>query len=66
MTHDGKRVGTIKTASGSRAHVEPSSSISKSVRRRLGWSEEGEETYELQHSAVEKFGDDEVHLKESL
>lgn len=63
MTHDGKRVGEISKASGSKATVEPDSGLSKSIRRRLGWSE-GAETYELNKSRVDNIAGDEVHLKE--
>lgn len=66
MTADGDMVGTIESVTGSTAHVKPDKSLSKSIRRRLGWSEEGEDTYELRKSKVDKISGDEVHLKKSL
>lgn len=65
-TSDGDMVGTIDSASGSRAHVRPDEDLSRSTRRRLGWTEEGEETYEIRTSHVEQISDDEVHLKEDF
>lgn len=65
-TSDGDMVGTIDSVSGSKAHVRPDEDLSRSTRRRLGWTEEGEETYEISTSHVDQISDDEVHLKEDL
>jgi hypothetical protein len=56
-------VGTIDSTSGSKAHVRPDEDLSRSTRRRLGWTEEGEETYEISNSHVDRISDDEVRLK---
>lgn len=64
MTQDGTRVGTVTATKGSMAHVEPDSGLSQSIRRRLGWSEEEADTYELDISAVDKIAGDEIHLKD--
>lgn len=66
MTADGDVIGTVERVSGSMAHVKPDEDLSRSIRRRLGWSEEGEETYELRKSNVDSIDDDGVHLKEDL
>ncbi|MFC6784676.1 hypothetical protein ACFQFH_02015 [Halobaculum halobium] len=66
VTADGDEIGTIDQTSGSMAHVKPSMGLSQSVRRRLGWAEEGEETYELRTSRVDDIGSDEVRLKKNL
>lgn len=66
MTHDGTRIGRVTKTMGSTAHVEPESGLSQSIRRRLGWAEEGEGTYELDTSTVEKISGDEIHLREDL
>jgi hypothetical protein len=63
MTADGHMVGTISRASGSTAEVTPEEDLSQSIRRRLGWTEEGEEsTFELEASNVDRIPDDEVRL----
>lgn len=66
MTADGDMVGTIESISGSTAHVRPHDDLSRSTRRRLGWSEEGENSYELEHSNVDSITDDGVRLKRDL
>lgn len=66
MTADGDMVGTIDRASGSTAHVKPDRDLSQSIRRRLGWTEEDQESYRLDKSKVDSITDDEVRLKENL
>lgn len=66
VTADGDVIGTIDSVSGSTAHVSPDDDLSQSIRRRLGWTEEGEETYRLRSSQVEAFSDDQVQLMEEL
>ncbi|SHH02155.1 hypothetical protein SAMN05443636_1639 [Halobaculum gomorrense] len=66
MTADGDEIGTIEQTAGSTAHVKPAMNLSQSVRRRLGWAEEGEETYELRTSKVDDIGADEIRLKQNL
>lgn len=63
VTADGEMVGTVEQVQGSRAHVRPGENLARSVRRRLGWSEEDEETYELQKRAVDRIESDEIRLK---
>lgn len=66
VTADGETVGMIETVSGSKAHVKPDTGLSQSIRRRLGWSEEGHDTYELRKSNVHDITDDEITLKSNL
>lgn len=66
VTADGDMVGTVDSIAGSSAHIKPSSDLSRSVRRRLGWTEEGEETYELEHSKVDRITSDEIRLQSNL
>lgn len=63
MTADGDMVGTIDRISGNRAYVKPDRKLSDSIRRQLEWTEEGKNTYELDHDAVASIKDDGVHLK---
>lgn len=65
-TADGDMVGVIESASGSTAHVKPDSGLSRSIRRRLGWTEEGEDTYRLRKANVENIDSDGIHLKEEF
>ncbi|MBX0296253.1 hypothetical protein [Haloarcula nitratireducens] len=66
MTADGDMVGTIERASGGTAHVKPDSGLSGSIRRKLGWTDESEETYSLEKANVDKINDDGIHLKSNF
>lgn len=63
-TSDGEEVGTVEEVSGDMAQVKPNTSLSQSVRNRIGWTEADQDTYELRHSKVEKIENREVHLKD--
>lgn len=63
VTADGDMVGTVEEASGTAARVKAEEDLSRSIRRRLGWSEEDEESFELEHSNVERISGDEIRLK---
>lgn len=66
VTADGDIVGTIVDVSGSSAHVMPDEDLSQSIRRRLGWTEEDEESYRLENSNVDEFSGDQIRLKNNL
>jgi hypothetical protein len=66
VTANGDMVGEIDRASGSSAHVMPDEDLSRSIRRRLGWSEEGQKTYSLQKSKIDRITNDEIRLKKDL
>lgn len=63
-TADGDEIGVIETVEGNTARVKPDPSISDSIRQRLGWESKGQAMYDLDHSKVDTFVQDEVHLKE--
>lgn len=65
VTANGDEVGIIEQASGAMAQVKPTPSLSQSVRRRLGWAEDGEDTYELRTTRVDDISDV-VTLKQNL
>ncbi|MFB6142826.1 MAG: hypothetical protein ABEJ30_05730 [Halorientalis sp.] len=66
VTADGDTVGMVDRASGTTARIRADQGLSRSIRRRLGWTEEGEETYRLQKSRVDRITDDEIRLKKNL
>lgn len=66
LTADGQRIGEIDRVSGTDAYVRPDQSVDKSMRRRLGWVEEGLATYKLNNSDVARFTDQEIHLADDL
>lgn len=63
MTADGENIGTVETIDGDMAHVKPDSGLTQSIRQKLGWTDENEEMYELDHSSVARITGTEVHLK---
>lgn len=63
MTKDGETVGTVSKASEMELHVEPQTGLSKSIRRRLGWAEQDQDTFSVSQSNVERITDDEIRLK---
>lgn len=63
VTADGDKVGTIEETAGSSAQVMPHDNLSRSIRRRLGWTEEGIATYPLKQSEVDSISHDEITLK---
>ena len=63
LTADGDEVGTIEKIEGDMAHVKPKGSLSRSIRRRLGWAED-EDMYEVEHAKVQQISGNEVHLKD--
>jgi len=64
VTADGDEVGTVQKIDGNMAHVKPKGSLSRSIRRRLGWAEDDQDVYEIDHDSVQRIAGDEVHLKE--
>lgn len=62
-TQDGDEVGTIEKVEDKMAHVTPDTGLTESIRNRLGWTSEDQDTYELNHSDVDQISDDEVRLK---
>lgn len=65
VTADNDMIGTIESTQGGRAMVKPHNDLNRSVRRRLGWTAEGEDTYQLQNDKVDTI-DDKVRLKSNL
>lgn len=66
MTADGDVVGTVERIRGGDAHVKPDAGLSQSMRRRLGWTKQGEDTYRLQKSNVHEITEDGIHLEPGL
>jgi hypothetical protein len=65
VTADGDEVGVVSGAEETRLHITPTENLSRSVRRRLGWSED-EDDYVLRKSKVDSIAGDEIHLKKNL
>lgn len=65
VTASGDKVGTIEEIDQDMAHVRPKESLSRSIRRRLGWAEDEEgDTFELSHTQVDDISGNQVRLKE--
>jgi hypothetical protein len=66
MSADGDVIGTVEKVKGDRAHIRPDGSLATSIRQKLGWEREGQETYELHSTSVDEFTDDSIRLKRTL
>lgn len=64
VTAGGEEVGKIEMIENGMAHVSPKGSLSRSIRRRLGWGEDDEDTFEVRHSQVRRITNDKVELEE--
>jgi sporulation protein YlmC with PRC-barrel domain len=63
QTSDGEYIGKIESVEGSTAHVRPDTGLAQSIRTRLGWTDENEQTFKLDHSDVAEITDDIVRLE---
>lgn len=66
MTADGDPVGIIDRVTDTDAFVKPDAGLSQSTRNKLGWTQKGEETYQLRKSKVQSIDEDAIHLRSSL
>ena len=64
VTSDGDEVGTIAEVHGDMAYVKPETGLGESIRQRLGWGDDTEDTYELSHGRVQSFSGNKIHLRD--
>jgi hypothetical protein len=64
VTSDGDEVGTVAGVRGDTVHVKPETGLGESIRQRLGWGDDMEDTYELSHSRVQSFSGNKIHLQD--
>ncbi|WP_435332970.1 hypothetical protein [Haloarchaeobius sp. TZWWS8] len=62
VSNDGDTIGRIERVSGNKAYIKPESTLSKGMRKKLGWEDEKKDTFELKHDSVDDINDDEVTL----
>lgn len=62
-TTDGEMVGKVEEIRGNTAHVRPESGLADSIRQKLGWTSEAGDTFELNHSQVDRIDDDGIYLR---
>jgi sporulation protein YlmC with PRC-barrel domain len=65
VTADGETVGTVEDIDENTAHVKPDQSLDDSIRSTLGWTSEGADAYELDHSMVSEISDTKVTLTQA-
>jgi hypothetical protein len=66
MTADGDAIGSVEAVEDDSVHVKPTAALSQSTRQKLGWTDENEEMYALDHGMVEKIDDAGIHLRDDL
>lgn len=64
VTSDGDTVGTVADVRGDTARVKPDHGLGESIRQRLGWGDDTEDTYELSHDRVQSFSGNNIHLRD--
>lgn len=64
VTSDGDTVGKIDRIEGNKVHVKPDGGLADTIRQRLGWTDESEDMYVLDHSRVQSFSGGKVQLKD--
>lgn len=65
VTSDGQNVGRIRDVDNDRATVERSDdddSLTDEIKELLGWSDE-DESHELRQDQVNRYDDNEIHLR---
>lgn len=59
---DGKVIGTVASADGETARVDPAPDVIGTIRARLGWEEIGD-SFALDAASVREISDTRVHLE---
>lgn len=65
VTSDGQRIGRVRDVENDRATVEHSDddeSLTDEIKEMLGWSDDDNE-HELQRDHVDRYDDEEIHLR---
>ncbi|WP_435358530.1 hypothetical protein [Haloarchaeobius sp. DFWS5] len=65
VSSDGDMIGHVENVAGESAYIKPESTLSKGMRKKLGWTDEHKDTFELKHDAVQDITDDEIKLSHS-
>jgi hypothetical protein len=60
---DGDPVGTCRECRGDTAAIAPNTDVGRTLRQRLGWPDDGRETYQLKNTMVDRITDDEIRLR---
>jgi hypothetical protein len=59
-----EEVGTVANVQAGTAYVDPNPDLVEEAAAKLGFSDTGEDTYELDDDAVDSVSDDEVRLND--
>lgn len=63
VTSDGDKIGTVADVRGDTAYVTPETGLGESIRQRLGWGDDADQTYELSQDRVQSFSGNKIHLR---
>lgn len=66
LTADGDELGVVEQVERGNVHIRPDAGIQESMRRKLGWTDDDETTFELKKSAVSQIASDGIYLKKTL
>jgi hypothetical protein len=59
----GEEIGIVADVEHGTAHVEPDPGITDTIKAKLGWGGDSDETYPLQEEAIGRVTDDAIHLE---
>jgi len=62
VNQHGDNVGRVIEVSAGAAHVDPDPGLTDTIKSKLGWGENDEDTYRLDESSIDEVTDDEIRL----
>jgi len=61
---NGEEIGVVQNVSSGTVHVDLSPGITDTIKSKLGWGDQDEESYPLDEDKVETITDDEVRVQQ--
>jgi len=62
VDQDGNTVGRVVSVDDGRAHVDPDPNVTDTIKSKLGWGDESQDTYALGADSIATVTDDEIRL----
>jgi len=61
---NGEEIGVVQNVSSGTVHVDLSPGITDTIKSKLGWGDQDEETYTLDEDKVDTITDDEIRVQQ--
>lgn len=59
---NGEQVGRVVAVEHGQAHLDPDPGLTDTIRSKLGWGNDDDESFRLDNSSIESVSDNEIHL----